>query len=159
MLFSSHLHNTLVPQEAFTEDWPSALILNQKGWNDRAHMGAHGRNGSLYWLYKQRIKLQWSLRLTKLPKWHSVFPLAPTFSKLQNHWIPDLWLCDHRTQLQTKNYPSENFSLVGYMKDPFRKGGHWFCLRASHLLFSLKWISLFFAWCLACSLFSALALQ
>ena len=30
-----------VPQEAVIEDWPSALILHQKGWNDRAHIGSH----------------------------------------------------------------------------------------------------------------------
>ena len=30
-----------VPQEAVIEDWPSALILYQKGWNDRAHKGSH----------------------------------------------------------------------------------------------------------------------
>ena len=29
------------------EDWPLALILNQKGWKDRAYMGSHGWNGSL----------------------------------------------------------------------------------------------------------------
>ena len=37
-LFLSYPHNATVPQEV-TEDWPLALILNQKGWNDRAHMG------------------------------------------------------------------------------------------------------------------------
>ena len=31
-LFSSHLHDTPVPREAVTEDWPSALVPNQKGW-------------------------------------------------------------------------------------------------------------------------------
>ena len=40
-LFLSYPHNAPVPQEAVTEDWPSPLILNQKGWNDRAHMGSH----------------------------------------------------------------------------------------------------------------------
>ena len=51
--FLSHPHDTPVPEGTVTEDWPSALILNQKGWNDQAHMGAHGRNGSLCWLCKQ----------------------------------------------------------------------------------------------------------
>ena len=96
-------HNAAVLKEAVREDWPSALILNQKGWNDKASMGAHGRNGSWCWPRKQRIKSQWPLRLTKLPKWHTVFPLAPTFSKLQDHRIPDLWLRDHGTHLQAKN--------------------------------------------------------
>ena len=40
-LFLSYPHNAPVPQEAVTEDWPSTLILNQKGWNDRAHMVSH----------------------------------------------------------------------------------------------------------------------
>ena len=31
----------------------------------------------------------------KLPKWHAVFSLAPIFSKLQDHQIPDLQLHDH----------------------------------------------------------------
>ena len=35
------------------------------------------------------------MRLTKLPKWHPVISLAPIFSKLQDHQIPDLWLRDH----------------------------------------------------------------
>ena len=39
-LFFSHPLEGPVPQEAVTEDWPLALILNQKGWNDRAHMGS-----------------------------------------------------------------------------------------------------------------------
>lgn len=80
-----------------------ALILNQKGWNERASMGSPGRNGSLYWPCKQRIKSQWPLRLTKLPKWYSVFPLVSTFSRLWDHQIPDLWLHDCRTQLQANN--------------------------------------------------------
>ena len=32
------------------------------------------------------------MRLTKLPKWHAVFSLAP---KLKDHQIPDLQLRDH----------------------------------------------------------------
>ena len=96
-------HNAAVLKEAVREDWPSALILNQKGWNDKASMGAHGRNGSWCWPRKQRIKSQWPLRLTKLPKGHSVLLLAPTCSRLWNHRIADLWLCDRRTQLQAKN--------------------------------------------------------
>ena len=40
-LFLSHPHDAPVSQEAVTEDWPSALILNQKGWNDRVYMRAH----------------------------------------------------------------------------------------------------------------------
>ena len=43
----------------------------------------------------QKIKSQWSVRLTKLPKWHPVISLAPIFSKLQDHQIPDLRLRDH----------------------------------------------------------------
>ena len=41
------------------------------------------------------------------------------------------------TRFQTSGYvtiPSENFSLVGYKKDPDRKGRRWFFLRASHPL-------------------------
>ena len=51
--FLSHPHDTPVPEGTVTEEWPSALLLNQKGWNDQAHIGAHGRNGSLCWLCKQ----------------------------------------------------------------------------------------------------------
>ena len=40
-------------------------------------------------------KKRWSVRLTKLPKWHPVISLAPIFLKLRDHQIPDLWLCDH----------------------------------------------------------------
>ena len=102
-LFSSFPYNIPVPQEAVREDWPLALILNQKGWSERASMGAPGRNGSLYWPCKQRIKSQWPLRLAKLPKRYSVFPLVLTFSRLWDHQIPDLWLHDCRTQLQANN--------------------------------------------------------
>ena len=35
------------------------------------------------------------MRLIKLSKWHPVISLALIFSKLQDHQIPDLWLCDH----------------------------------------------------------------
>ena len=86
-LFLSHPHDVPAPQEVVTEDLPLALILNQKGWNDRAHIVSHCSDGSLCWPGKQRIKSQWSLRLTKLPKWHSVFSLTPTFSKVQDHWF------------------------------------------------------------------------
>ena len=40
-------------------------------------------------------KSQWSLRLTKLPKWLPVISLAHILSKLWDHQIPDLQLCDH----------------------------------------------------------------
>ena len=40
-LFLSHPKDVPVPQEVATEDSPLALILNQKGWNDRARMGPH----------------------------------------------------------------------------------------------------------------------
>ena len=40
-------------------------------------------------------KPQWSLRLTKLPKWHPVIPLVLIFSKLWDHQIPDLRLHEH----------------------------------------------------------------
>ena len=93
--FLSYPHDTLVPQEAVTEDWPSALILNQKGWNDRAHMGSHWEDGSLCWPCRQRMKSQWSMRLTELPKWHAFPSLAPIFSRMWHHQIPDLWLSDH----------------------------------------------------------------
>ena len=43
----------------------------------------------------QRIKSQWSVRLTKFSKWHPVISLAPIFSKLRDHQIPDLRLRDH----------------------------------------------------------------
>ena len=68
------------------------------------------------------------MRLTKLPKWHPVISLAPIFSKLRDHQIPDLWLCDH---------PYREFFIGGYEKNSVRKGECWFSLRASHLLFSL----------------------
>ena len=74
-----------------------------KNKSDRAHMGSHWYDGSLCRPHKQRIKSLWSMRLTKLPKCYSVFSLAPIFSKLQDHQIPDLRLHDHRTQLQAKN--------------------------------------------------------
>ena len=35
------------------------------------------------------------MRLTKFPKRHPVISLASIFAKLQDHQIPDLWLCDH----------------------------------------------------------------
>ena len=41
-LFLSHPKDIPVPQEVVTEDSPPALILNQKDWNDGAHMGAYG---------------------------------------------------------------------------------------------------------------------
>ena len=40
-------------------------------------------------------KKRWSVRLTKLPKWHPVISLVLIFSKLQDHQFPDFWLCDH----------------------------------------------------------------
>ena len=62
--------------------------------------------------------------------------LAPTFSRLRHHRIPDLSLCDHKTlaadwKLTT---PSENFPLAGYKKNPVRKGGNWFFSKVSHPL-------------------------
>ena len=62
--------------------------------------------------------------------------LAPTFSRLRHHRIPDLSLCDHKTlaadwKLTT---PSENFPLEGYKKNPVRKGGNWFFSKVSHPL-------------------------
>ena len=68
------------------------------------------------------------MRLTKLPKWHAVFSLVPSSRRCKT------------PRFQTSGYvtiPTENFSLVGYEKDPVRKGGCWFSLRASHPLFSL----------------------
>ena len=52
------------------------------------------------------------------------FPLPPTFSRLQDHQIPDLWLCDHRTQLQAKNQPSLQriFHVWGMRKMPSERG-------------------------------------
>ena len=76
-LFSSHPRDASVLQEAVTEDWPSALIPNQKGW--MIGSTTQGRNGSLCWSRKQWTKSQCSLRLTKSPKQYSVFLLAPTF--------------------------------------------------------------------------------
>ena len=61
-------------------------------------------------------KKRWSVRLTKLPKWHPVISLAPVFSKLRDHQILDLWLRD---------ILPESFSWVE-SKDSVRKGGHWF---------------------------------
>ena len=81
------------------EDWPLALNLNQKGWKDRADMGVSWLKW-LIMLTSQTIKLQWSLRLPKLPKQHSVFPLAPTFSRLWDHQIPEpsaMWPQDSAT--------------------------------------------------------------
>ena len=40
-------------------------------------------------------KSQWSVRLTKLPKWHPVISLEPIFSELRDHQIPDLQQRDH----------------------------------------------------------------
>ena len=92
---------------------------------------------------KNKITVQGSVRLTRLPKWHPVISLAPIFSKLRDHQIPDLRLHDH---------PSENFSSVGYKKESVRKGESWFSLRASRPLFPLINF-LFLPDCLACSLF------
>ena len=84
-----------------------------KRLNDKVYIWADGRYGSRCWPRKQRIKSQWPLRLTKLPKQHSVFLLIPTFSRLQDHWIPDFRLCDHRTQLQAKNQPPFREFFIG----------------------------------------------
>ena len=94
-LFLSYPHNATVPQEEVTEDWPLALILNQKGWNDRAHMGVSLIRWLVMSTFQTKNKSQWSVRLTKLPKWHAVFALAPIFSKLRDHQIPDLQLHHH----------------------------------------------------------------
>ena len=69
-------------------------------------------------------KKRWSVRLTKLPKWHPVISSQSCKT----------------TRFQTSGYvtiPSEKFSLVGYKKDSVRKGERWFSLRASHPLFAL----------------------
>ena len=31
----------------------------------------------------------------QIAQWHPVISLVLIFSKLQDHQIPDLWLCDH----------------------------------------------------------------
>ena len=59
---------------------------------ERAYKGSHWQDGSST---SQRIKSQWSVRLTKLPKWHPVISVATIFSKLRDHQIPDLRLHDH----------------------------------------------------------------
>ena len=96
-------HNASVLQEAVREDWPSALILNQKGWNDKASLGAHRRNGSWCWPRKQRIKSQWPLRLTKLTCWH--LP-AQGFGT---------------TRLQTSGYVTAGLSYRLKINHPFRE--------------------------------------
>ena len=94
-LFLSHPHDSPVLQEAVTEDWPSALILSQKGWNDRVQHGVSLIRWLIMSTSQTKNKSQWSLKLTKFPKWHPVISLAPIFSKLQDHQIPELQLHDH----------------------------------------------------------------
>ena len=56
---------------------------------------------------------------------------------LFSHWCPSSQSCE-TTRFQTSGYVtilSENFSSVGYKKDPYRKGGCWFFLRAITLSF------------------------
>ena len=61
----------------------------------------------------QKIKSQWSVRLTKLPKWHPVISLVPIFSKLRDHQIPDLGLRDH---------PFREFFISGVQEGLHQKG-------------------------------------
>ena len=46
-------------------------------------------------MISQKNKITVICELTRLPKQHPVISLAPIFSKLRGHQIPDLWLCDH----------------------------------------------------------------
>ena len=93
-LFLPYPQEAPVLQEAVTDDWPSALILNQKAGMIGPTWGLIDKM-ALYVDRAQRIKSQWSVGLTKLPKWHPVISLALIFSKVQDHQIPDLRLCDH----------------------------------------------------------------
>ena len=58
-------------------------------------------------------KSQWSVRPTKLPKWHPVISLVPVFSKLQDYQIPDLRLRDH---------PFRDFFIGGVKEGLHQKG-------------------------------------
>ena len=61
-------------------------------------IGPHGVS-LIRWLVmltsQTKNKSQWSVRLTKLPKWHLFISLGPIFSKLRDHQIPDLQRRDH----------------------------------------------------------------
>ena len=126
-----------------------------KRLNGRVYMGAHGRYDSWCWPRQQRIKSQWPLRPTKLPKQHSVFLLTPTFSRLRDHLIPDFHLCDHRTQLQAKNQPPfREFFIGGVLERLCQKGRTMVLLKGQLPSRFPPVISLFFAWLQAYSLFS-----
>ena len=62
---------------------------------DRVHMGVSLIRWLVVLTSQTNNKSQSSLRLTKLLKWYPVIALVPIFSKLGDHQIPDLWLCDH----------------------------------------------------------------
>ena len=106
-------------------------------------------------LTSQRIKSQWPLRWTKLSQWHSVFLLMPTFSRLWDHQIPDLQLCDHRTQLQTKNEPSlqRTFYWRGTRKTPSEREDTGSPLGPVTLLFPSSKFPFPLPDCSACSLY------
>ena len=70
-------------------------ILKKLFWESR-WKGPHGGliDKMAGYVDLTKNKAQW-FRLTKLPKWHPVISQAPIFSKLWDHQIPDLQLCDH----------------------------------------------------------------
>ena len=87
-----------------SKDWSGNLwwekstpfLINGGYW-----WGPHGVS-LIRWLVmpisQTKNKSQWSLRLTKLPKWHPVTSLVPIFSKLRDHQILDLRLRNHASR-------------------------------------------------------------
>ena len=66
--------------------------------SDRAYMGLVAE-----WLMmltsQTKNKITVTLETDQIAQTTFCFPLPPTFSMLQDHQIPDLWLHDHWTQL------------------------------------------------------------
>jgi len=98
----------------------------------------------------QKIKSQWSVRLTKLPKWHPVISLAPIFSKLWDHQIPDLRLHDH---------PFREFFIGGVKEGLCQKRRMLVLLKSQSLSLFLLINFPFLAWLPGSLSFSALILQ
>ena len=121
---------------------------------DKVYTGAHGWNGSLYWPQKTKNKGTVTLETDQIARRTFCFPTATYLFKAMRP--PDsrplaTWLQDSATGLKL-TITSENFSLLGYEKDPVRKGGHRFFSRGSHPLIFPQINSLFLPDCPAYSL-------
>ena len=75
---------------------------SQKWEGDRTYVGLIVKMAH-YVDLATKNKITLTLETDQIVQTTFYFPLPPTFSRLQDHQIPDLWLCDHRTQLQAKN--------------------------------------------------------